>query len=66
MTSTDIIDLQALERTVVTHLNNTGLFPATGMSELRKRLKKIKATKLDIPAIFQNREVITKISSYYE
>jgi len=66
MTGSDVVDLQAIERAVVIHLSNTGLFPSNVVQDLRRRLKKIRATKEDIPMIFQNREVIAKISSYYE
>jgi hypothetical protein len=65
MTYPDITDLQSQERDVIIHLTNTGLFPSVQVTKIRKQLKKLKATKADIALIFQNREFIDKILSYY-
>lgn len=66
MTIVDITGLQSLERELLVGLTNTGKFNPSLVKKIRAQLKTLKATKVDIPFIFQNREVIAKFSAYYE
>jgi len=66
MTYPEVTNLQSAERDIMIQLTNTGKFPSKDVSKVRSMLKAAKATKADISLVFQSREFIAKILSYYE